>query len=98
MLPTWEARFEPWSGNKIAHAAIKGLHATTKILHAATKTWYSQINIKKKSLSCKSHISNENLYNIDASLFLIQVNKVSCLSFLSKIQKNYVLLNKNVTC
>ena len=94
----WEARFEPWSGNKIAHAAPKSLPAAAKILHVATKTWYSQINIKKKSLSCKSHISNENLYNIDTSLFLIQVNKISCLLFISKIQKYYFLLNENVTC
>ena len=84
----WEARFKPWSGNKIAHAATKGLHATTKILHTATKTWYSQINIKKKSLSCKNHISNENLYNIDTSLFLIQVNKNHVYHFSAKFRRN----------
>ena len=36
--------FDPWSGNKIPHAAPKSPHATTKIPRAATKTQHSQID------------------------------------------------------
>ena len=44
-----EARFDPWSGNWIPHAANKSIHMATKIPSAVSKTWYSQIN-KKLSL------------------------------------------------